>query len=136
MKKTKLTFLPNELMIVETSRVMSILYFDIISICCDKPYLIINTTKNKLIILYSLNDLIKQLPHFFCQCNKSVIINLLHAKSLFNDKNCYITTENFSYSISRRKKSQVWQKFQEVKANKCKNEDCWLCKNTTAQHTN
>lgn len=132
MKKTKLTFLPNELMIVEANKIITIPYFDIVTVCCDKPYLVINTTKNKHIILQSLNDLIKQLPHFFCQCNKSVILNLLRAKSICKDASSFITIENEKYTISRRRIFNVWQKFQEVKTCISKNDICSLCKNKTS----
>ena len=132
MGKTTLKFLPNELLVMESNKIESIAYSDIVSISCDKPYLIIQTRANKHIIQHCLNDLITHLPRFFCQCNKSLILNLLYAKGINKDSRSTITIGNDYYPVSRRRIESVWQRFIEIKTSIYSTGICNFCKNKTA----
>ncbi len=130
MKNTTLYFLQNELIITDVSGLLSIPYIDIVSVYCDRPYLSIRTTYNRhFMIQQSLSNFIKNLPYFFCQCNRSVLVNMLHVEAIHKNTSCSIVTGNDTYTVSRRRVNIVLEYFLYVKQNISKEYICYLCKN-------
>jgi len=132
MKKTKLNFQTHDLLVMDSSKIESIAYTDIVAIYCDKPYLIIQTQSKKYIIQHCLNNLIAHLPLFFCQCSKSNILNLFYVQSINKSSRTITTNGSENYQVSRRRILQVWQRFIDVKTAKDKNDICRFCKNKSA----
>ena len=134
MKTTNIIYLPQEVLIVENYRILSIPFIDIMTINCDKPYILVETTNKKYHLSQNLTGFCKGLPSFIMQCNKSTYINLLQVASLQKNKNGYeAAIKGAVYPIARRRVVEIKEKFIKIKtglsySGNCNN--CNICKVT------
>ena len=122
MKLNKTEYLSLEVLIIENDRILSIPYAEILTIVCDKPYIILKTTTNKYQLSQNLSTFCTELPTFIVQCNKSTYINLLHV-SCIRKKNSGFEAciQCFYYPISRRRIVGIKKSFLNVKTSKYAN---------------
>lgn len=79
MRRTKIIFNQDALIVMEKSNSRIFLYADIVGIFCERPYLKIETIcKSKKLIFHSLTEMEQLLPDSFTICNRSTIVNLEH----------------------------------------------------------
>ena len=96
MKKAKIDFKNDQMVIHERSYAEKFYYKEILCITYDAPYVKLRKTfgRDKL-FFYSLKELITQLPEDFFICRRSAIINRLHV-TRYHTKNkiTYVTMRN------------------------------------------
>ena len=127
MKTTAINYLPQEVLIVENDRILSIPYIEIRTIICDKPYIVVETTTKRYHLTQNLTAFCAGLPSFITQCNKSTYINLLQVVSV--QKNMYgyeACIHDNSYPIARRRVAEIKESFLKIKT---KITEIGLCNN-------
>lgn len=135
MKAINIKYLPQELLIEETDKIITIKYTDILSILCDKPYIQIITTKRRYLLQERLKSFCSKLPKYFQQCNKSVYVNLLRVDEMQKNKTKYeLILDMLRYDISRRRVIDIKNEYIYYKTNPVNYSDiclfCTKCDNT------
>lgn len=123
----KLAFTSDSIVIYEQTKIHRLQYKEILSIIVNRPYLVITTTNRLYIyIQISLSKIAQLLPNYFCLCNQSTIINLLHFCSYKEQKGHTIVelSTSDSFIVSRRCKKNVKDKILHL-----------IQKNTTKSYT-
>jgi DNA-binding LytR/AlgR family response regulator len=115
MKKTEIIFYETHLTVLcKKSRSYKIPYENIIGIFCERPYLRLQILNRKnMLILYSLEEMISNLPNSFILCNRSSIVNLLHVEAYTTDYNLQLTAGDI-IPVSRRKKAEIREKINAI----------------------
>ena len=119
MKKTRIDYLGNYMIIEDCNSIYRVNYQELHYIIHQKPYTVIYTNQGKeLYIFYPIKNLIKYLPLVFAQCNKSTIINMTHFKVLEKkqNKSIIVLESGISFVISKRRINDVKNK---IKLNHC-----------------
>ena len=110
MKKAKIDFGNDQMVIHERSSAEKFNYKEILCITYDMPYLKLCTTfgRDKL-FFYSLKKLITQLPEDFFQCSRSAIVNKRHVTGYYtkNKKTCITMSNGESIPVSRLNKYKL-----------------------------
>lgn len=127
---TTITYLPQEVLIVENDRILSFPFIEIKTITCDKPYILIETTSKKYHLAQSLNEFCTGLPTYIIQCNKSTYINLLLVTSIQKNKYGYeALIEATSYTVARRRVGTIKKNFIKIKNEITTTGLCYICMN-------
>jgi len=128
MKTNTINYLPQEVLITENDRILSIPYIEIKSIVCDKPYIIVETITKRYHLTQNLTGFCSRLPPFIIQCNKSTFINLLQVTSIQKSTCRYeaYINEN-SYLIARRRIAEIKENFLKVKTELSYSGNCNHC---------
>lgn len=133
MKTSITTYLPQEVLIVENDRILSIPFVEIETITCDKPYILIETTNKKYHLAQNLNGFCTGLPSYIIQCNKSTYINLLQVTSIQKNRSGYEAfIQGTPYSVARRRASIIKENFIKIKTEITTTELCYICTNCKA----
>jgi len=128
MKTTAIDYLPKEVIIIESDRILSIPYIEIKSIICDKPYIIVETITKKYHLSQNLTGFCTGLPLFIIQCNKSTFINLLQVTSIKKNTCGYeANIQSNSYPIARRRIEEIRVNFLKIKTELSYSENCNNC---------
>lgn len=91
MKKTIIFFTEEKMIIEEKSCIFCTDYKQIVSIWCNRPYLMLKTLDKKdKYIFHTIKEIICFLPDSFVVCNRSVLVNLDHFSSLEISKNQWL----------------------------------------------
>ena len=110
MKKVKIDFGNDQMVIHERSSAEKFNYKEILCITYDAPYVRLRTAfgRGKL-FFYSLKELITQLPEDFFQCSRSTIVNRLHViRYHTKDKITFVTMRSGEpFPVSRRHKNKL-----------------------------
>jgi len=130
MKTTNITYLPKEVLIIENDRILSIPYFEIKIITCDKPYILVETISKKYHLSQNLSGFCAGLPSFIMQSDKSTYINLLQITAIHKSKSGYTARiQGASYSISRRRIAEIKVNFLKIKTKSIEAGNCHICMN-------
>ena len=117
MKKTKIIFNKDNIIIFEKSNISKFWHEEIVGIFCEHPYLmIVSVNKNKKLIFHSLKEIAQVLPFPFVMCSRSSIVNLTYINQVksINSK-CFIILNNRQeISVSRRKKNDIMEKIKKI----------------------
>lgn len=130
MKTTTITYLQQELLIIENDRILSIPYFEIKTITCDKPYIVVTTLNKKYQLAQNLSSFCVGLPPFIMQSDKSTYINLLYVTSIQKNNSGYeAKIQGVSYPIARRRITEIKQSFFKIKTGTIGTVNCHICVN-------
>ena len=115
MKKTKISFNTDKLVVYEKGGIVVHRYSDIVGIFCSRPYLqIVTVDKRCMLVIHCLKELERLLPSSFAQCSRSAIVNLEHAIQVKTEnQNCVVHLKcGRKIDVSRRRKADVLMKYQ------------------------
>ncbi len=130
MKTNTITYLQQEVLIIENDRILSIPYIEIITITCDKPYVLIETTSKKYHLAQNLSTFCSGLPSCIMQSDKSTYINLLYVTSIQKSKTGFeADIQGISYPIARRRIAEIKSCFIKIKTETMENCHCNNCMN-------
>jgi DNA-binding LytR/AlgR family response regulator len=130
MKTTTVIYLPQEVLIVENDRILSIPFIDIMTINCDKPYILVETTSKKYHLAQNLSGFCEGLPPFIMQCNKSTYINLLQVSVIQKNRCGYeVVIKGNIYTIARRRVVEIKENFLKIKTKIIEIGHCQNCMN-------
>jgi len=130
MKTTAINYLPQEVLIVENDRILSIPYIEIRTIICDKPLIIVETTTKRYHLTQNLTGFCAGLPSFITQCNKSTYLNLLQVTSVQKNMCGYEAyIHDNSYPIARRRVAEIKESFLKIKTKIAEIGLCHICVN-------
>lgn len=130
MKGSTISHLPQEVMVIENDRIISIRYVEIITILCDKPYIIVETISKKFYLAQNLTSFCSGLPPFIIQSNKSVFINLLHVNAIQKTRNGYeANIKGTSIPLARRRIAEIRKKYIKIKEGVMLNNNYHICIN-------
>jgi DNA-binding LytR/AlgR family response regulator len=122
MKKNKIIFHNEAMVIEENIRIIRVMYKDIVSIVCDAPYLKLFTIDRKeLLVYYCLEELANDLPTTFVLCNRSTIINLMHVNFLQckMPKCFFVLKTGEQIPIAKRKRKEIKEKWKNFDRSPC-----------------
>gem|GEM_PF-1320622 len=107
MPLSNLHFNTNELVAIDSSIVFTIPYTDIVFIRCAKPYLEIHLRDKQYFITQRLAFFGECLPHYFCMCNKSEIVNLMHIKEINKENDSRTPPVQHLLAIADKENDQI-----------------------------
>ena len=110
MNKAKILFRTDKMTIFQKSNMYVFNFKDIIGFFCDHPYVKIETTTSKpILIFHSLKEIGQLLPPPFIVCNRSSIINITHIHQVKSTvSKCVLPLVNGrEIRVARRRKSNV-----------------------------
>jgi len=119
MKNTMVRYLNDYAIVIDKDNVFTLMYHQIETIECDKPYIKVTLTdKSKYHFTSTIKDFNIHLPSYFELCNKSVLVNLLHIKEIRKTDNGFeLVINERTIHLSRRKIKLIKTKFIEFGVN-------------------